>query len=143
MRDNPLEHKEWLQKLPFNLKLVYASGPRSLEKFLLATPGGVLREGAKPFFGFKIHCMVLFGLEIFWLTFLGLEILARTFVGEKWPLFWVTFWAIGFNLGILFSMIGLSWGVKIWPHSHLPVTDIPEYPQWGGGGGGGVYWLAT
>ena len=27
-----------------------------------------------------------------------------------------------------FSLIGLFLGVQIWPHSHLPVTNIPEYP---------------
>ena len=29
-----------------------------------------------------------------------------------------------------FSLIGLFLGVQIWPHSHLPVTNIPEYPSW-------------
>ena len=29
-----------------------------------------------------------------------------------------------------FSLIGLFLGVQIWPHSHLPITNIPEYPPW-------------
>ena len=29
-----------------------------------------------------------------------------------------------------FSLIGLFLGLTIWPHSHLPITNIPEYPPW-------------
>ena len=39
------------------------------------------------------------------------------FLMLKNRLFWVTFLADGLFLGF-----------KIWPHSHLPVTNIPEYP---------------
>ena len=33
--------------------------------------------------------------------------------------------------GVFLCVTGLFLGFKIWPHSHLPVTNIPEYPPWG------------
>ena len=49
-----------------------------------------------------------------------------------WDVFGVNFWSGDF-LGVLLEALRIFWGFDFCPHSIIPVTWNPEYPQpWGG-----------
>lgn len=67
-------------------------------------------------------------LGIFWWIFIASTFLcsALLFMRRKKGLFGVTSWTVGHFLGLDLAKFDFFGGLKIWPYSHLPVTNIPK-----------------
>ena len=96
--------------------------------------GGVLRyisdgDVRSPFWGLK------FCSDFFWVRDFGKEILG---VDKKrnpgFSFLFQTIVPVSFTVGRFLGQglgEGLFWGLTISPHSHIPITNIPEYPPGG------------